>query len=249
LDGLLFGCALAVWGNPALDPHRGHRRWLLWVALPISVGALLFSFILRDVAFRETWRYTIQGLALMPIFISVIRHADWLPLRFLNWSWVRQLGVLSYAFYLVHSLVIALVKTHLPLSKLGQGITALVLSLGLAWLIHGFLEKPCARLKKAFAAKSCDPRLSEVESEACRPTMPSNAPKAIQRPASRRSLAFQSRDRSLRTNDAIQRAEGHPKAHVTPLERQATGASRGGSFPCLKACQPASASERDSWSG
>ncbi|MCX6857073.1 MAG: acyltransferase, partial [Verrucomicrobia bacterium] len=153
LDGLLFGCALAVFGNPALDAGGGHRRLMLWIILPLSVVILLASFVVRDIAFRETWRYTVQGLALIPIFIVVIRYADWLPFRFLNWAWVRKMGVLSYAFYLTHSLVIALVKTHLPMSKLGQGMTSFVLSLALAWLMNAFIEKPCARLKKRFAAK------------------------------------------------------------------------------------------------
>jgi peptidoglycan/LPS O-acetylase OafA/YrhL len=153
LDGLLFGCALAVFGNPALDAGGGYRRLMLWVTLPLSVAVLLASFVLRDVAFRETWRYTIQGLALIPVFIAVIRYADWMPFRFLNWAWVRKMGVLSYAFYLVHSLVIALVKTHLPISKLWQGITAFILSIALAWLMNAFIEKPCGRLKKHFAAK------------------------------------------------------------------------------------------------
>jgi peptidoglycan/LPS O-acetylase OafA/YrhL len=153
LDGLLFGCALAVFGNPALDAGSISRRMTLWVALPISVAVLLFSFVVRDIAFRETWRYTVQGLALIPIFIAVIRYADWLPFRFLNWAWVRKMGVLSYAFYLTHSLIIALVKTHLPISKLGQGMTSFILSLVLAWLMNAFIEKPCARLKKRFAAK------------------------------------------------------------------------------------------------
>ncbi len=153
LDGLLFGCALAVFGNPALDAGSGRRGLMLWIILPISIAVLLASFVLRDVAFRETWRYTIQGLALIPVFIAVIRYADWLPFRFLNWAWVRKMGVLSYAFYLVHSLVIALVKTHLPISKLWQGVTAFILSMALAWLMNAFIEKPCAKLKKRFAAK------------------------------------------------------------------------------------------------
>lgn len=153
LDGLLFGCALAVFGNPALDAAKGQKRLLLWVGLPLSGAVLGVSFLLRDAAFRETWRYTLQGLALIPVFIAVIRHPDWPPFRFLNWAWVRKFGVLSYAFYLVHSLVIALVKTHLPLSKLWQGVAAFVVSILLAWAMHLVIEKPCARLKKRFAAK------------------------------------------------------------------------------------------------
>ena len=152
-DGLLFGCALAVWQNPALDSGGLPRRLLLFVLLPLSLVVLLGSFVLREVAFRETWRYTVQGLALVPVFLAVIRHPEWLPFRFLNWPWVRKIGVLSYAFYLVHSLVLALLKTHAPISKLAQGVTAFALSLLLAWLMHEAIEKPCAKLKKRFAAK------------------------------------------------------------------------------------------------
>ena len=160
LDGLLFGCALAVRGNPALDKSNGDRRLLFWIALPLSAAALVASLLVRDVAFRETWRYTIQGLALIPIFIAVIRHADWMPFRFLNWSWVRRMGVLSYGFYLVHSLVLALIKTHLPVSQLWQGVVAFVASLLLAWTMHVFVEKPCAGLKKRFSRPSSGPSLN-----------------------------------------------------------------------------------------
>lgn len=165
LDGLLFGSALAVFGNPALDANKRGSNGLLWIALPISIATLLVSFVLRDVSFRETWRYTIQGLALIPIFIVVIRHADWLPFRFLNWAWVRKVGVLSYSFYLLHSVVIALVKTHLPASKFVQGSLAFAVSMALAWLVHERLEKPCAKLKKRFAAKQVPPPSTKSQSD------------------------------------------------------------------------------------
>lgn len=132
---------LLVHGWQAIDLHHGsshHPRTchgtdtrfdgLLFVMLPLSLVVLLGSFVLREVAFRETWRYTVQGLALLPVFIAVIRHPDWLPFRFLNWPWVRHLGVVSYAFYLVHSLVLASLMDHC-------------------------IEKPCARPKKRFAAR------------------------------------------------------------------------------------------------
>lgn len=150
LDGLLFGCALAVWGNPALDQTRIGRKAWLWLILPLCVAALLVSFVLRDVAFRETWPYTVQGLALMPVFIAVIRYADTWAFRFLNWPLVRRLGVLSYSFYLTHSLVIALIKEHLLFaeSRVAQGAVALGATLILSWLMHACIERPCAHLRK-----------------------------------------------------------------------------------------------------
>ncbi|WP_395745876.1 acyltransferase family protein [Prosthecobacter sp.] len=156
LDGLLFGCALAVWGNPALDGTRIRRSHWLWLILPSCLMLLLATFVIRGTAFRETWRYTLQGLALMPVFITVIRHPDTLPLRFLNWRWVSRLGVLSYAFYLTHSLLLEVVKHWLPapagLSHLQlmllRGLAAFALTLGASWILHQWVEKPFLRLRR-----------------------------------------------------------------------------------------------------
>lgn len=156
LDGLLFGCALAVWGNPALDDTRIRRSHWLWLILPACLVLLMTTFVIRGTAFRETWRYTLQGLALMPVFITVIRHADALPLRFLNWRWVSRLGVLSYAFYLTHSLLLEVVEHWLPAPAgvghaqlmLLRGLTAFALTLGTSWMIHQWVEKPFLRLRR-----------------------------------------------------------------------------------------------------
>ena len=156
LDGLLFGCALAVWGNPALDVTRVRRSHWLWLMLPSCIAVLLATFVIRNVPFRETWRYTLQGLALMPIFITVIRHADALPLRFLNWRWVSRLGVLSYAFYLTHTLLLEVMEhwlsapagmSHVQLMLL-RGTAAFALTLAASWMMHCWVEKPFLRLRR-----------------------------------------------------------------------------------------------------
>lgn len=162
LDGLLFGCALAVWGNPALDGTRIRRSHWLWLLLPLCLCLLLATFVIRSVPFRETWRYTLQGLALMPVFICVIRYHDCLLLRFLNWRWVSSLGVLSYAFYLTHSLLLALMEVWLPESTgishwqlmLLRGAAAFTLALAASWLIHHGVERPFLRLRRRLGGKT-----------------------------------------------------------------------------------------------
>ncbi|WP_395741446.1 acyltransferase family protein [Prosthecobacter sp.] len=154
LDGLLFGCALAVWGNPALDGTRIRRGHWLWLALPCCIAVLLATFVIRSVAFRETWRYTLQGLALMPVFIACIRHADAWPLRFLNWRWVRRMGVLSYAFYLTHSVLLEVMKHWLPASAILRGVAAFSLSLLASWMIHRWVEKPFLSLRRRLGSST-----------------------------------------------------------------------------------------------
>lgn len=156
LDGLLFGCALAVWGNPVLDETRIRRSHWLWLLLPSCIALLLATFVIRSVPFRETWRYTLQGLALMPVFICVIRYHDAPLMHFLNWRWVSRLGVLSYAFYLTHAVLLALMEKWLPASMIQshvqlmliRGMAAFALTLAVSWLIHHGVERPFLRLRR-----------------------------------------------------------------------------------------------------
>ena len=73
-----IGCVFAIVANPILhDPLHG---WLLrqmkWL-LPLSVVVLLGTFLDRDESFRETLRYPLQGLALIPLFIAAILLTNW----------------------------------------------------------------------------------------------------------------------------------------------------------------------------
>lgn len=182
LDSIVFGCMLAVHGNPALDGTRFSRRFWVWLALPLSLGVIAATLVLRNPGFRETLRYTVQGLALFPVFIAAIRYADTGGFRILNLRPVRTLGVLSYSLYLTHATVIAVLNQHFPVAagavareRLIHGITvgvlAFVSSVALAALIHRWVEKPCARLRKklsrvqapgATGATGPEPQLAKI---------------------------------------------------------------------------------------
>jgi len=150
-DSLAFGCALAVWHNPALDPLSGGSRGrLLWtrILLPAGLVLLLTTFLVRGPVFRETLRYTLQGIGLVPVFVSAVRWPEWLPFRLLNWRPVRFVGTLSYSLYLLHQIVLGAIAQHLLLGGLSRAVMALGISLALAALIYRFVEKPCARLRR-----------------------------------------------------------------------------------------------------
>ena len=153
-DSILFGAALAVWGNPVLDGDpKGTPGFWKYVMFPASIAVLLLGFLWRDDQFRETARYTLQGLALAPIFIVAIRWPEFLPFRFLNTKAVAFVGVLSYSLYLTHHLVIFAVHKYLPqVHGLVQGAIALVLALGISYGIYLAIEKPCAKLRKRLNA-------------------------------------------------------------------------------------------------
>lgn len=152
-DSLLFGCILALYGNPALDPSRfGERTWK-YVLLPLSLCGLIFSFVYRDDHFRDTFRYTLQGLCLISVFVCAVRYPGWLPMRPLNYRPIAYIGVLSYLLYLVHQAVLAAVGHTLPeLGPVAGGLLALAISFVIAWILHVAVEKPCARLRHRLRA-------------------------------------------------------------------------------------------------
>jgi len=147
IDSILFGCALA--GNPALDTQApGIQRIWLRVLLPSGAALMLVSLLFRDDRFRETFRYTLQGVALYPLFVCAVRHPRLGAFRLLNHALVRRVGELSYSLYLVHHVVILGVQRWLPLPGAAQGAVALGLALLLSDAIWRFVEQPCARLRK-----------------------------------------------------------------------------------------------------
>ena len=154
IDSILFGCAMAVAGNPAMEQdHQISERHLKWFLLPLGLGLLLVTLIVRADQFRDTLRYSVQGIALYPIFMAAIRFPDWGLFKILNWNWVRFVGVLSYSLYLVHFVVIKVFNHAMP--ELGFYLTAilsLVISVAISYAIYRFAEVPAARLKQRFAS-------------------------------------------------------------------------------------------------
>jgi len=155
VDSILFGCALAVYGNPMIDgPSRFPEAAWKWVLVPLALVVLLLTFVLRGPGFRETLRYTIQGAALTSIFVAAIRYPRWLLFRPLNMRVASFLGTLSYSLYLVHYALIGVVQARVPVNPVVQGVLALGASIGVSWAIYRLVEKPCAKLRR---------RLSRVE--------------------------------------------------------------------------------------
>ncbi len=154
IDSIAFGCALAVWNNPVLDDPTVRVQTSRWTVAPFIAGLalLIATFVVRGSAFRETFRYTLQGIGLTPIFIAALRHPRWMVFRMLNWRPMRFVGALSYSLYLVHHVVLRATREHLRLSGVASALVALLVSLAIAWVLQVAVERPCARLRRRLAA-------------------------------------------------------------------------------------------------
>jgi peptidoglycan/LPS O-acetylase OafA/YrhL len=163
-DSMLFGCCLAVNGNPVLDCQRTRdapsAKELAWLAL--GLGSLFASFWVRGDFFRETFRYTLQGAGLYPIFVTAVRYPEWGVYRFLNLRWVKFLGTLSYSLYLVHQIVIMAIYADLTTKWFIAIPLALGISVGISTLIWYFIEEPCGELRRKLSFRSKEAKPSEA---------------------------------------------------------------------------------------
>ncbi|KAB1075511.1 acyltransferase family protein [Methylobacterium planeticum] len=148
IDAILFGCCLGLWQNPVCPGAAGcvwaPRPWQAAAALALILGTLL----VRDEAFRQSLRYTLQSAALFVIFSAILQGRG--PIvRFLACAPMRWLGLYSYSFYLAHATAFALVWHLAPgLGRLGGMAASFVLTLAYAALMYAAVERPCARLRR-----------------------------------------------------------------------------------------------------
>lgn len=164
IDSILYGALLT-----ALLAQDTAGKWIAtcsrWWVLPASTALLLSTFIIRDPYYRDTLRYSIQGLALMPILTIICFTSShrWLT-RLLEYRPLCLTGMWSYSLYLVHASVIAFAETiwgpassgttAISLqSHAGFIVTVLVLSYTLAMASYYGVEKPVMRLRKKFGSQ------------------------------------------------------------------------------------------------
>lgn len=149
IDSILYGCLLAV--MTAQGVAKGiFRDRLLYPFVLGGLVVLMVTFLLRDDVFRSTIRYSLQGIALMPLFYYAIAHPDKWLFRPLNWKPVRRVGQWSYTLYLAHFVIIKamIFNGFLTGNVLIFATTAALLSLAYSALVFEFFEKPFKPLRQ-----------------------------------------------------------------------------------------------------
>jgi len=151
VDAILAGCALAVYGNPVLDRSRISIRTWQWVLLPLGAIVLAITSLVRQPLFQEAIKGSLQAAALIPFFVVAIRCPKWGPMRLLNTRIMAFFGLLSYALYLSHRMILAVVENWVTSNLVLQVPIALGTAVALCYALHVFVEVPCADLRKRLA--------------------------------------------------------------------------------------------------
>jgi peptidoglycan/LPS O-acetylase OafA/YrhL len=155
VDSIVFGCLLALAANPKATSGASNPLLQQTSAMLLAAAGtvVVTTIVMRDPYFRETFRYSLQGLALMPVFYFAIKCATHFPFTMLNHPWVRRIGVYSYAMYLIHYIVINLVEKNVPWLATTKPLLVLitfVIATLYAALLDVFVESYFRRLRKKF---------------------------------------------------------------------------------------------------
>lgn len=162
MDSIAYGCLLALVANPmASTPSRDQMSWRQWLILILGFAALIATLLVRNPAFRETFRYSIQGIALLPIFYFAIRFSKNSLFRHLNTPWIIKLGVYSYFIYLIHFVIIRVLVTYTGGPLINPFVVfavALALSVGYAAMIDRFVDPYFRELRRRAHGASIEAR-------------------------------------------------------------------------------------------
>ncbi|MFG1379740.1 acyltransferase family protein [Xanthobacter autotrophicus] len=162
IDSIAYGCltSLLFWHWEEWFRERGG---MATGALVLGSLLLLLSLAIRDHVFRETIRFSIQGMGILGVFIGLFFSqrarflVDFLELPLLQW-----MGRLSYGAYLWH-----LEPAHLFFHVAGMGIEDLpvahrtvaagigiLLSFALSACSYWFIFKRFQKLRRQFGSHS-----------------------------------------------------------------------------------------------
>ena len=152
-DSILAGCVLAIVANSRLGDRvpwlTKHAAALAWS------GAMLIGacFVYRNAIFRDTVRYTLLEIGLMPIFFFVtLPRANFIT-RCLDWRGLRHLGQLSYSMYLIHhTLFHHFYHYYRPSVLLASGI--LLLTIAYAQAMRICVELPIQSMRSQWSRRA-----------------------------------------------------------------------------------------------
>ena len=161
LESIAWGCLLAILFDGA--PRTGAKLALLrgWLWVGVASVMILITLVYRDETFRETWRYTLQGIALLILVLNlyVLRSLRF-GLDILEWAPLRWIGRLSYSLYRWHVPVIWIARDIMlgdPNSLERLPPLGIVLAIGVSFVCacvsYYAVEKPLLGLRKRFGAR------------------------------------------------------------------------------------------------
>ena len=151
IDSILYGAILAcLLENGRFDGLLRNLGGA--IAVTIAMLVVILTFIYRNETFRETARYSLQGMALVPIFYAILFDRRFAPARaILELPPMIWIGRLSYSLYLWHEVVLSIVPKLLPTqAPWSRYLISLPLCFIVASLSYYGVERPFLLLRRSY---------------------------------------------------------------------------------------------------
>ncbi len=183
-DSILFGCVLAVAANPRLGDDV---QWLRHHARSLALAGtllILFSFAYRNPFFRDTFRYSLLGIGLAPIFFLISLPERHLVTRFLEFLPLRWMGQLSYTMYLIHhALFHHFYHSDRPIILLAVGI--FLITVCYAQAMRSLVEVPLQAMRRRLRspAAGTTARLENIQLQNLSPAQKRIGPSPVPAPS------------------------------------------------------------------
>ena len=176
IDSIIYGCLMSMFINPLQSPRPSKNMSLLqWTLFSAGICFLLLSLIYRNPVFRETFRYSLQGIAFFPIFYFAILFHDNAIFRYLNTVWAIRIGTYSYAIYLIHYIILSAIFKNAPFiasNPFAVFPVVLIISIGFAAAIDSFVDPYFKQLRHKYRSSKrssipLGPDITRVASPSC----------------------------------------------------------------------------------
>jgi peptidoglycan/LPS O-acetylase OafA/YrhL len=158
MDSLATGCLLAI----SIRTGKA-RRFVQWVsahtALPLATIALFaLSMAVPSMASRfPYWNvegFTVESALSAILIVQMVVLGRSAPWKWINWGWVRFIGMVSYSWYLYNAIGPDAIN-HSPLGHtLLRAPAGLLAGLALASASYYVVEKPFLKLKSKYEVKN-----------------------------------------------------------------------------------------------
>jgi peptidoglycan/LPS O-acetylase OafA/YrhL len=155
-DSIMFGCLSSV--LIYFDPKKLYVKFASLIPVFLFAFVILFhSLIYRNEFYRQTFRYSLQSIAIMLIIPAILYSSRYIGLnKILSSKPLVFIGKLSYSLYLFHPLTYILVATyvtHKVRSPL-YCVAGLAGAFTLALLSFYLVEKPIMSLRRKFGSEA-----------------------------------------------------------------------------------------------
>ena len=149
-----------MYQNPLMDADAWRPKW--WQAA-VATLLIIATFVIGGETFRQTLRYSIQGIALFILFSFVLSEVSPQLNYFLGCKPLVWIGLVSYTLYLCHMAIFRAVGGTLQISPLVGGLIGAPLAAFFAYGMRVFVEVPILDWRRK--------RRSKRASVASEPTM------------------------------------------------------------------------------